>query len=245
MQCPQLYKFRVVDQLPEPPSPAAVRGTLVHEVLERMFDLPAAQRTPDQTIGLLETAWSAVIAGDARAAELVSTDGRVDGATLSDWLAAAEPYIHAYFALEDPRRLEPESREEWVSIQTPTGLTLRGIIDRIDIAPDGAIRIVDYKTGKAPRPAYEGKALFQMRFYALVLWRLRGVVPRMLQLLYLGSGEIVRYEPHEEDLLAVERTIEALREAINTAHETGHWQAKTSRLCDWCAHKAICPAFAT
>ena len=27
-----------------------------------------------------------------------------------------------------------------------------------------------------PREAFEGKALFQMKFYALVLWRTRGVV---------------------------------------------------------------------
>jgi putative RecB family exonuclease len=46
MQCPLLYRFRVIDRLPEAPSPAAVRGTVVHAVLERLFDLPAAERTP-------------------------------------------------------------------------------------------------------------------------------------------------------------------------------------------------------
>ena len=43
MTCPLLYRFRVIDQLPERPSPAAVRGTLVHAVLERLYDLPAAE----------------------------------------------------------------------------------------------------------------------------------------------------------------------------------------------------------
>ena len=38
MQCPLLYRFRVIDRLPEPPSPAAARGTLVHSVLERVFE---------------------------------------------------------------------------------------------------------------------------------------------------------------------------------------------------------------
>ena len=40
-----------------------------------------------------------------------------------------------------------------------------------------------------------------MKFYALVLWRLSGMVPRMLQLVYLGNSEIVRYSPDEADLL--------------------------------------------
>ncbi|NLG21049.1 MAG: PD-(D/E)XK nuclease family protein, partial [Actinomycetales bacterium] len=37
MQCPLLYRFRVIDRLPEPPSAAAARGTLVHAALERVF----------------------------------------------------------------------------------------------------------------------------------------------------------------------------------------------------------------
>src|SRR5665647_3438400 len=44
LQCPLLFRFRVVDRLPEPPSAAAVRGTLVHSVLERLFDAPAGSR---------------------------------------------------------------------------------------------------------------------------------------------------------------------------------------------------------
>ena len=38
--------------------------------------------------------------------------------------------------------------------------------------------MVDYKTGNAPGEAFEAKALFQMKFYALVIWRSRGVIPR-------------------------------------------------------------------
>jgi len=48
MSCPLKYRFRVVDRLPEKPSAAAVRGTVVHAVLERLFDLPRGQRTLEQ-----------------------------------------------------------------------------------------------------------------------------------------------------------------------------------------------------
>src|SRR5260221_5650066 len=43
LTCPLLYRFRVIDRLPEPPSSAAARGTLVHAVLERLFDQPPAR----------------------------------------------------------------------------------------------------------------------------------------------------------------------------------------------------------
>src|SRR5258708_32396219 len=65
-----------------------------------------------------------------------------------------------------------------------------------------------------------------MRFYALVLWRTQGTVPRLLQLMYLGNGEIVRYAPDEADLLATERKIEALWRAIERAMVAGDWRPR-------------------
>ncbi|UUZ59117.1 hypothetical protein [Nocardioides sp. B-3] len=77
-----------------------------------------------------------------------------------------------------------------------------------------------HNTGRSPGEAFEAKALFQMKFYALVIWRTRGVVPAMLQLVYLGNGELLRYEPDEADLLATERKIEAIWRAIKECEET-------------------------
>ena len=98
-----------------------------------------------------------------------------------------------------------------------SGLTLHGYIDRLDLAPTGELRIVDYKTGRSPGEQFEAKALFQMKFYALVVWRTRGVIPAMLQLVYLGNAEMLRYRPDEADLLATERKVEALWAAIQRA----------------------------
>lgn len=103
------------------------------------------------------------------------------------------------------------------------------------------MRVVDYKTGRAPSELFEGKALFQMKFYALVLWRSRGVMPTLLQLVYLGDGQIVRYAPDEADLRALERNVAAVWQAIRRAAETGDWRPRTSRLCDWCDFRDLCP----
>jgi putative RecB family exonuclease len=82
-----------------------------------------------------------------------------------------------------------------------------------------------------------------MKFYALVIWRLRGQVPRLLQLMYLAEGEVLRYSPDESDLLATERKVAALWKAIERARDAGDWRPRPSRLCDWCNHKALCPEF--
>ncbi|MFZ0323274.1 MAG: PD-(D/E)XK nuclease family protein [Actinomycetes bacterium] len=241
MTCPLLYRFRVVDRLPQEPSPAATRGTVVHSVLEQLFDLPAAERTLLRAAELVGPSWAALLESDETLAEHFSDD--VDGARAAEWLSGTDELLGTYFLLEDPRRLEPAQRETLVEVDLASGLRLRGYVDRIDVAPDGALRVVDYKTGRAPRDGYEQKALFQMRFYALVLWRLNGQVPRLLQLLYLGSGEVVRYEPDVDDLEAMERKLEALWSAISRAEATGDWRPSPSRLCDWCDHRALCPAW--
>jgi putative RecB family exonuclease len=239
MTCPLLYRFRTVDRLPEPPSPDAVRGTVVHKVLEDLFDLPAPERTNRQAAQLLQPAWEAVLAAEPEIAEMFGPEGAEIGA----WLASCRESLERYFSLEDPTRLEPAERELYVETLLDSRLLLRGFVDRVDVAPTGEIRVVDYKTGKAPHPAFEAKALFQMKFYALVLWRSRGVVPAMLQLIYLGSGELLRYTPDEADLRATERKVEALWKAISQAQRTGDWRPRRSALCGWCAHQALCPEF--
>ncbi|CAN5357074.1 RecB family exonuclease [soil metagenome] len=239
LTCPLQYRFRTIDRLPEPYSPDAVRGTVVHQVLEDLFDLPAAERTAEQATAMVAAAWARLLGEEPDAAGIFD-----DEATqLDPWLVSCREAVRQYFTLEDPTRLEPAERELYVETLLESKLLLRGFIDRVDVAPDGSIRIVDYKTGRSPGIGFETKALFQLRFYALVLWRTRGVVPRMLQLIYLGNAEVLRYEPDEQDLLATERKVEAIWAAIKDAEASGDWQPRRSRLCDWCAHQSICPAF--
>jgi putative RecB family exonuclease len=238
LTCPLLYRFRVIDRLPEPPSPVAVRGTLVHAVLERLFDAPAPGRTPQQARSLLAPEWERLAADEPELAGLFGSD-----AERVAWLAGAGEMLDRYFTLEDPRRIEPAHRELCVEADLPSGLRLRGYIDRLDVAPGGEIRIVDYKTGTAPPEEFEARALFQMKFYALAIWRSQGQVPTMLQLMYLGNGEILRYWPDEKDLLATERKVEALWQAIERAYVQRDWRPRPGRICEWCAHQAICPAF--
>lgn len=236
LTCPLLYRLRSIDRLPEDPSLAAIRGTVVHSALERIFDLPAEDRT-------LAAAESFYL--DART-ELIESD-EVSGAVLladdaNDPLAKVSPLFRNYFSLENPRHLEPHARETPVAAELAPHFVARGFVDRIDRSPDGLIRIVDYKTGRSPGPGFEGKSMFQMRFYALVWWRMTGVVPAMLRLVFLGDSQLVTYSPTEDDLESTERKVLAIREAINRAVRDG-FTPKKSKLCSWCAFQAMCPEY--
>ena len=241
LQCPLLFRLRTVDRLPEAPSAAASRGTLVHAVLERVFDEPAGRRTPGLAHDLLGPAWDAMVAKDPELVDLLVADGGLDG-----WFERATSLIDTWFTLEDPNRLEPAERELWVRTELDLGdttLELRGVIDRLDVAPDGALRVVDYKTGRSPRPGYESSALFQMRFYALALERTRGRLPAMLQLVYLGDGQILRRTPTAAEVVTTENRIRSVWAGVRSSAASGTWAPRTSRLCDWCSFKSRCPAF--
>ncbi|MEP6853617.1 MAG: PD-(D/E)XK nuclease family protein [bacterium] len=237
--CPLLYRFRTIDHRPERPSPAATRGTLVHSVLERLYDLPAEQRTVGAATDLIEPQWQRLreVSPDVDAL----FEGGPQSQAAAEWLDSARDLVGNYFALEDPTRLEPAAREERIEVVLD-GLRLRGFVDRLDVSPAGDIRVVDYKTGAAPREAFEAKALFQMKFYALVLWRTRGVVPRQLRLIYLADSDTLTYAPDAEELIRFERTLHAIWAAISRATEARDFRPNPSRLCEWCDHHAACPA---
>ncbi|MGC1209852.1 MAG: PD-(D/E)XK nuclease family protein [Micromonospora sp.] len=238
--CPLLYRFRSIDRLPERPTVEQARGTLVHAVLERLFDLPAGARTPQSAGDLVAPQWDRLVTEQPELAGLFA-EGDTTGP--AEFLRSATALLQGYFAVEDPRRLEPAEREALISAVVDEELLIRGYLDRLDVAPDGALRVVDYKTGGAPREAFEARALFQLKFYALVLWRTRGVVPRVLRLLYLRDAEVCDYAPDAEELLRFERTVVALWQAIEQATERQDFRPRPSRLCDWCSHQALCPSF--
>lgn len=239
-QCPLLYRFRAIDRLPEPSSTAQVRGSVVHGALERLYGLPAADRGPDTAVTLVEPAWQGIVDEHPELAL------EFDPETRTQMLEQARKLLSGYYRLEDPTRFEPESCEQRVEVELSDGTLLRGFVDRIDVAPTGELRVVDYKTGRAPaeaRTLAEAKAMFQMKFYAVALLRSRGVLPARLRLLYLADGQVLDYTPDLEELARFEKTLMAIWRAIRSAAATGDFRPSPSRMCDWCAHHEHCPVF--
>lgn len=235
--CPLLYRFRVIDRLPETPRVEQARGTLVHAVLDRLFDLPPAQRTPAAAAQLVAEEWAQLLTTHPEWASVIP-----ETAT-ADVLTSARTLLDSYFAVEDPRRLAPAEREYLVSAVIGDGLVLRGYIDRLDISTDGHLRVVDYKTGAAPQEPFAADALFQLKCYAVMLWRSRGTVPRVLRLVYLKDAQVRDYTPDAAELARFERTLLALWRAIEEAMRRREFRPSPGRLCRWCDHQERCPAF--
>lgn len=234
-QCPQLYNYRVIQKLPEPISLDAARGTLVHTILEELMAMPVSERTLERATSRAPHIWQHQKQEDELLAEAVTDE--------KEWLDRVNALLVSYFQLENPQSFQPTHIEEHLELPESDQLLLHGYVDRIDIAPTGEVRIVDYKTGKAPKPGYEEKALFQLRFYGLLWYRKFGVIPKLLQLLYLGDQQVIRSTPTENDLIAAEKKALQTGRDIKVSIQENYWPTQKSRLCDWCSFKSICPAF--
>jgi putative RecB family exonuclease len=235
-ECALAFRFSAIDRLPDPPTVATVKGTLVHSSLERLMLLDPADRTVDAAVGCLTDARVA-LDDDAEWLELA-----LDAASEATFMTEADTLVRRYFEIEDPTTVTPMGLELRMEVEVE-GLTLRGIIDRLELDTDGALVVTDYKTGRAPNEAYEQSRLGGVHFYAFLCERLLGRRPDRVQLLYLTDPVVITTVPSEQSIRQLERKVKAIWQAIERACERDDFRPKQSRLCNWCAYQAFCPAF--
>ncbi|MEX2292775.1 MAG: PD-(D/E)XK nuclease family protein [Acidimicrobiales bacterium] len=235
-ECALAFRFSAIDRLPEPPSVAATRGTLVHAALERLFMLEPAERTVAAAHDCLAAA-SAAMRDDPDLTGL-----ELDEAAEATFLSDAAGLVDKYFRLEDPTTITPIGIELKLEVDLG-GIRLRGIIDRLELDADGELVVTDYKSGRAPGEKQEQQRLAGVAFYSLLCERLFGRRPAKVQLLYLADPVAIISIPTDRSTRGVERKLAAVWTAVERACEREDFRPNPSRLCDWCAFKAYCPSF--
>jgi putative RecB family exonuclease len=234
--CALAFRFSAIDRLPEPPSPWATKGTLVHRALELLFCEEPARRTLDVALGCLARA-RAESADDPEFVGL-ELDDEADAAVLAE----AEGHVRRYFRLEDPRAVRPIGLE--LRLEATLGsLRLRGIIDRLDLDDDGELVVTDYKTGRVPGVNYEQGRLGGVHFYAFLCEQMLGRRPSRVQLLYLQEPVAIIATPTEQSIRGLRQRTEAIWQAVERACIREDFRPRPSRLCDYCNFQAYCPAF--
>jgi len=231
--CPQLFKYKAIDKIKVPPTVHQARGTTAHLALQRLFDNPAADRTPERLFNLFREAW-------VELREIEYPEMFESQEAEREWGIQSLGILANYFGTEDPVSIEPLERELDM-LQDVGDMTIRGILDRMDESADGLV-ITDYKTGKAPPERYAIPAFFALKIYALLIRQRTGRTPVTLRLLYLNGPTVYEIPVNDSQLDAMERQLQALWSAINKALETGNFPARPSRLCGWCSFQDICPA---
>jgi putative RecB family exonuclease len=222
--CALAFRFSAIDRLPEPPSPWATKGTLVHRALELLFCEEPAERTRPTALACLQ-----------RARAEMATDPEYVGLGL-------DPEAEAQFELEDPTTVQPIGLE--LRLEARVGsLTLRGIIDRLELDAEGGLVVTDYKTGKTPGVIHEQSRLGGVHFYAFLCERVLGRRPSRIQLLYLAEPVAIVAEPSDQSIRGLEQRTAAIWKAVERACATDDFRPRPSPLCNWCSFQDYCPAF--
>ncbi len=235
--CPQLFKFRAIDRIPEPTSIYQARGTTAHLALQNLFDDQPDERTPERLFDLFREAWTEIRGEDEFEGLFADTEEE------RDWGVESLKLLANYFSIEDPTTFDPEDRELDM-LEDLDGITIRGILDRIDRDDDGRLIITDYKTGKAPPERYALSAFFALKIYALLIRQRTGETPKEVRLLYLNGPTLYRLPIESHHLDAMDGQLRALWNAIDRALETDRFPTRPGRLCNWCSFQDICPAWA-
>ncbi len=235
--CALAFRLSAIDKLPEPPSAAATKGTLVHRALQLLFwDEEPGRRTLAAALDKLE-----------RAKAEMTTDPDFTGLELDDAQVAvfhdeADSLVRKYFELEDPNEIRVVGVE--LRLEARIGsLLLRGIIDRLELDADGELVITDYKTGRSPGANFELSRMGGVHFYAFLCEQVLGRRPARIQLLHLAEPVAISLVPSEQSIRGLRNRTQAVWAAVERACETEDFRPKVGKLCDWCAYKAYCPAF--
>ncbi len=235
-QCALAFRFSAIDRIPEPPSAPATKGTLVHAALERLFGLPAPQRTRDAATACLHDAIA-----------MIRTDPEFTGLALDPtgeqaFFDDAAVLVDRYFQLEDPTSITPIGLELMLEVPVE-GVTLRGIIDRLEQDEHGELIVTDYKTGRSPGERNEQGRLGGVHFYSYLCEQVYGRRPKQVQLLYLREPVAIIATPTDQSTRGLRTKVGAIWQAVERACATDDFRPKTGPLCDYCAFKPWCPAF--
>lgn len=235
--CPLAFRLSVIDRLPERPSPAAVKGTLVHRALEALvWEHPPGDRTVEVATAEVHRSWRAM-QGDTEVRGLALTGDQGD-----ELVEDAVMLARRYFELEDPDRVRAVGVELGLEADVD-GLRLRGVIDRLDLNDEGDLVVVDYKTGRAPSAGFERSKMAGVHVYALLCERVLGRAPVEVRLLHLREPVAIVATPSDQSIRGQRQRSVAVWRAIERACDRGDFRPRPSRLCGYCSFQAMCPAF--
>jgi putative RecB family exonuclease len=225
-ECPQKYKFKYIDKIPEKPRHFFSFGSSVHEALEFFYGgakLPAPALK--DVLAYYKEHWK--------------SEGYKDERQEAEYFEEGKGILTNYYNKHIESFALPFFVEYNFSLEVD-GVPVTGKVDRIDKLPDGRLAILDYKTGKAiPKDRVTADA--QLTMYQMACEQLLDSKVAKLSFYHLPSLTETTIERHPQDL------VDGLRRRVVTTAESivkGAFEPKPDeKKCFWCDYKPICPIF--
>jgi putative RecB family exonuclease len=223
--CPAKYRFQYEERLPSAPSAALSFGDSLHQALHRFHSRPVpVAPSIEELHEILEAVWVGEGFADVSEEQMYLDHGRQ---VLAQYHRENADHYRIPAALEFRFQIDVE------------GVTLSGVIDRMDRIPGGGYEIIDYKTNRRLPPQSRINDDLQLSIYALAAREVWGIEPERLTLYYLLPGQRMSTTRGAREIDELRRRIATVAERI----EAGKFEPRQNPLCDWCDFQALCPLF--
>jgi hypothetical protein len=217
-------------------TPKLLIGIAVHAALASYGAIAPRLRTPERAEELLHRCLRSTWREHVRPSDFGSR--REEANAGRDALRLLSTFVRSF----DPG-FESAAREKWVGarLSPPPGTKrspyIYGRIDRVDIARDGTLQLVDYKTSIRQEIDLLSDPQVQVMTIAAEAELRREV--SCVRFLYLGDGEETRIDLERED---VEFMATELVEVIGDMRsEVEFLPSPHPTICRWCPFQLLCP----
>jgi putative RecB family exonuclease len=223
--CPAKFKFQYEDGLPSAPSAALAFGDSLHRALHLFHarPVPVAPSLPE-LLEMLQSVWV--------------REGFRDEAEERTYLDHGRQVLRQYHLENADRYRIPAALEHRFTIEVE-GVSLSGVIDRMDRIPGGGYEIIDYKTNRRLPPQERIDRDLQLSIYHLAAEQVWGIRPERLTLYYLLPGQRMSTSRTPRDADDLRRRIATVSERV----AAGLFEPRPNPLCDWCDYQRLCPLF--
>lgn len=238
--CPKQYHFRYIEKIRvDLEGIEAFMGKRVHEILERLYLFVAEGKVPslDRVLSRYRQNWEERF--DADRIRIVRS-GTHPGFYRSNGARCLENYYRRHYPFDADETLGLEKRIQF-QIDEEGEYKIRGVIDRLVRARDGALEIHDFKTGaRVPSQAsLDGDR--QLALYEIGVRQQLGEEGAVrLVWHYVLSNQLRTSLRTPEQLVDLRADTALLIDRIRSEEE---WAPSPGPLCDWCDYKEICPLF--
>jgi putative RecB family exonuclease len=238
-QCARRYRYRYVDGVREAfQSIEAFMGQQVHATVEWLFRERDAGRTRpvEEAVRFYSATFDGARTQLRGALKIVK-----QGTGMEEYRASGAQMVADFHRLRFASdRLETLGLERHFLLEMPPARQFQGFIDRLARGPDGAMHIIDYKTGGRPPLRFGGKDGDQLEAYALAMFAETPADELVLTLEYLRNGSTQTRRIRRDEATEVERRLKA---RIQVAAEASVFPPTPGTLCDWCGFNDLCEAY--
>ncbi|MBE0447175.1 MAG: PD-(D/E)XK nuclease family protein [Actinobacteria bacterium] len=222
-KCPLSYKFLYVDKFPTKPSHYLSFGSSIHSALEFFYSIELPEPCSlERLLEELDNVWL--------------RDGYESEVQEQEYKEKGRAILTRFYWENLPSFTIPVAVEKRFSLDID-GITLVGVIDRIDRLANGGLEIIDYKTNDKLPPKTKINTDLQLPIYHMAAETIYGIAPQKVTLYFLVPNEKVSARKTKTDIKKAQNTIHKVASGIRGEK----FDPLKNPLCPWCDFIELCP----